>query len=59
MNEAILQCPKCKETKNVIRVVYGWPSDEMEKQAEKGEILLGGCMKINIKYFCKNCQLKY
>jgi len=35
-------CPKCKQ-KTGVRLVYGYPGDEMREQAERGEIALGGC----------------
>lgn len=36
-------CPVC-ESPNVVSVAYGYPSDEMINRAERGEILLGGCV---------------
>lgn len=37
------QCPECREHA-VVRVVYGFPSASMFDAAERGEIVLGGCM---------------
>ena len=36
------QCPSCNE-KTGIEIVYGMPSEELAKQAELGEVALGGC----------------
>ena len=35
-------CPSCKE-KTGVDIVYGMPSEQLAKQAELGEIALGGC----------------
>lgn len=36
------QCPRCGAV--LIPVAYGYPSMEMFEAAERGEILLGGCV---------------
>lgn len=36
-------CPVC-ESANVVPVAYGYPSDDMFSRADRGEILLGGCV---------------
>ncbi len=36
------KCPKCNSDK-VIPILYGYPSGDMLKKAEMGEIKLGGC----------------
>jgi hypothetical protein len=35
-------CPQCQQ-KTGVKLVYGYPGDEMREQAERGEIALGGC----------------
>ena len=53
----IYTCPKCKK-RNSIRVVYGYPGEEMMKSAQKGEISLGGCIvgRNSPDRFCKTCD---
>ena len=49
-------CPTCGSS-NSIPIVYGKPSLEAMKKAERGEIVLGGCI-IRIdrnKFRCKDC----
>ena len=49
-------CPSCGSS-NSIPIVYGKPSSEAMKKAEKGEIVLGGCIvrPDRNKYRCKDC----
>lgn len=35
-------CPKCKQ-KSGVPISYGYPTDEMQEQVERREIVLGGC----------------
>lgn len=48
-------CPKCKSSKNVSQIIYGYPDDELMKKGEKGEVQLGGCVvsPCKHKYYCK------
>lgn len=52
-------CPKCK-SKNIIPIVYGYPSLEAMEASEKGLIKLGGCVILidgckNPDRYCKDC----
>lgn len=52
-------CPKCKSN-NVIPIMYGYPAPEAMKEAEKGNLKLGGC-KVFIggrqpDRYCKECE---
>lgn len=38
-------CPKCKN-KSGVTISYGYPSDEQWEQAERNEIVLGGCILV-------------
>lgn len=38
-----LKCPACG-AKDVIRIVYGLPTEKAMKRAHRGEIMLGGCV---------------
>ena len=38
-------CPKCK-SKNIIPIVYGYPSSELFELSEQGKVKLGGCEQV-------------
>ena len=51
-------CPKCGK-KEGVKIIYGYPMPSAMKEAEKGEIHLGGCV-ITIggsdpQWHCNNC----
>lgn len=52
-------CPNCKN--KMVKIVYGLPSSELFRKAEKGEIHLGGCdvSDVNPKYYCSSCKRSY
>lgn len=39
-------CPACKENRGV-EISYGFPSQELFDEVERGEAVLGGCMQEN------------
>ena len=50
-------CPRCGSTK-VVPIVYGKPTAEADEEAERGEIVLGGCC-FSTKFpdrHCHDCQ---
>ncbi|MDF1663608.1 MAG: hypothetical protein P1V97_17695 [Planctomycetota bacterium] len=49
-------CPKCLSNKDVVPLVYGYPSEAMSKAAAAGEVELGGCMVGKAKRHCKKCD---
>lgn len=49
-------CPQCLSNKNVVPLVYGYPSEEMSKAAQKGEVELGGCVIGKATKHCKKCD---
>jgi len=54
-----LMCPKCN-SKNFALIFWGFPGDydeEMEKQVERKEIVMGGCVVTNhdSKWECNDC----
>jgi hypothetical protein len=53
-------CPSCNE-KTGVDIVYGMPSEELAKQAELGEVALGGCvMEPNQPYYrCVSCGFEW
>jgi len=52
-------CPKCEG--DLIPIVYGYPGPEMVESADRGEILLGGCIVSDNdpQFRCKNCGRQY
>ena len=42
-------------------IVYGYPSDELQDDASRGKVALGGCLMEpdNPKYRCKSCGQKF
>jgi hypothetical protein len=53
-------CLRCR-SKNVIPIVYGLVGDEVLEEAEKGLILLGGCIvsEYNPRWHCKDCRHEF
>lgn len=54
-------CPRCK-SKNVVPVIYGYPTSEALAASDRGDVMLGGCV-IHDKAgggiadrFCKDCE---
>lgn len=43
--QARFRCPNCKQ-KTGVDILYGYPSDDMFEQAERNEVVLGGCMQV-------------
>jgi len=37
-------CPKCKSDNDIRQIMYGLATYEDSKEAEKGKIVLGGCV---------------
>jgi hypothetical protein len=42
MTHRLFICPNCKQKKG-INIIYGFPSYETFEQAERNEVVLGGC----------------
>lgn len=55
-------CPECG-SKNIAEILYGlmMMSVKLEKQIEKGEVVLGGCCieEYNFSRHCNNCGMKF
>lgn len=51
------QCPKC-ESRNVLKILYGMPTQGAFQKAEAEEIKLGGCCIIvgGPEYTCEDCE---
>jgi hypothetical protein len=50
-NEVV--CPYCREKDEVIPILYGFPTHESFKKADRGEIYLGGLDISPYNYYCK------
>lgn len=44
MSHRKLLCPVC-DNESGVRIVYGYPSEELVKAAEQRKVVLGGCMQ--------------
>jgi hypothetical protein len=55
------KCPKCGSKKDVIPIVYGYPTAQTMKEAEKGNIKLGGCCisDVDPQWWCKRCKREF
>ena len=58
----VYRCPNCK-SKNVIPIVYGYPSMDTVEMAERYEIKLGGCVVYADRempdLYCKDCKKEW
>lgn len=54
-------CPKCGSKKDVIQIAYGYPTAQTMKEAEKGNIKLGGCCisDVDPQWYCKSCKKEF
>lgn len=53
-------CPKCGSNK-ILKIVYGYPSDELNEASKREEVFLGGyCADINNPTaFCNECEYRW
>ena len=60
VNRKPCRCPKCGG--KVVPVVYGMPAPELYEQAERKEVVLGGCL-INMdgdpQWACIECEQQF
>ena len=51
------RCPSCN-SEQVVPIVYGFPSPKLIEEADKGLVVLGGCVvdAKNPKWKCKACK---
>ena len=56
------KCPQCGSRK-IARILWGRQniSDELQKEIENGEAILGGCMvpKNSMNWHCRDCGLEF
>ena len=53
-------CPQCGSS-NSIPIIYGKPSQALAEKAERGEVVLGGCIVTPDRnlFRCKDCGADY
>ena len=53
-------CPKCKSAETV-PIVYGLPDWDLGRAAERGELVLGGCMVTDDdpRWRCRACEADF
>jgi len=53
-------CPNCG-SKDVIPIVYGYPPEELGREAKEGKVHLGGCgiYESNPQNYCKKCETEW
>ena len=59
MSNVVPNCPDCKDSKVVIKILYGKPTQKAIDEAEKGLIKLGGCCPKPEKWLCQRCQKRF
>lgn len=52
-------CPVCHKKDQVIPIRYGKPNLELQKEAEKGKVRLGGCELKKKSRYCKRDDLEF
>lgn len=54
-------CPHCHRRNEVIPIKYGFATSKIVKQAEHGELVLGGCMITGCEpwWHCKRCRKNF
>lgn len=54
-------CPVCHQKDQVIKIVYGYPSDKGVEAADQGKVMLGGCIisYCDPQWYCKRDKEKF
>lgn len=54
-------CPRCGSPEKLIPIEYGYPGTELIEAAERGDVLLGGCVVdvSNAEWHCSRCDLEF
>jgi len=57
-----MECPEC-ESADVVPIVYGLPAPELFASADRGEVVLGGCVVgfagDDPTHACKACGARF
>jgi DNA-directed RNA polymerase subunit RPC12/RpoP len=56
----IITCPSCGSN-DVLRIMYGFPSEDMIRAEARQEIILGGCCvrEGSPEYHCHSCEEEF
>lgn len=59
-SESVAICPQCG-AHDVVEIVYGLPTDKLTEAAQRGEVVLGGCIVTDNdpRWACKSCNHKW
>ena len=52
-----VRCPDCGG--KLIAICYGYPTYETFEKAQRGEVFIGGCMRMEFVYYCNRCGVSY
>ncbi len=60
MSKKPKHCPKC-QSKKVVAIVYGEPTEKTFEKAENGKLILGGCCVSDEspQWYCADCQHEF
>ena len=53
------KCPQCDSIERVKPIVYGYPSPELKKAAQRNEVSLGGCTVGEYNCRCGKCGYEW
>ncbi|MEX1194954.1 MAG: hypothetical protein WED85_07850 [Dehalococcoidia bacterium] len=55
------KCPKCGQKNTVVPIMYGMPSGEAMEEAERGDLMLAGCMvgDVDPQLNCRACAINF
>jgi hypothetical protein len=58
--EDVTRCPQC-HSEDLLRIVYGMPSEEMVEESVAGRVALGGCLvwPDAPDYTCQKCGYEW
>ena len=53
------KCPDCSDGGDVLKIIWGYPTEELLEESKKGTFILGGCCpEPGINFQCKKCKKK-
>lgn len=54
------KCPQC-QSKKVVPIIYGMPTQETFEEAEEGKLIIGGCCLSDDspEWHCNDCQHEF
>ena len=60
-SKPVKPCPVCRQTDQVIPIIYGLPPWELGQKAGEGKVRLGGCIVFpdNPEWYCKRDDIKF